>query len=258
VRQAVRVTAGRRLSWLGHASVLIEASGARLLTDPALRDRLLHLRRHTAPVAVPDGLDAVLISHVHHDHLDRASLRLLARASTSVVVPAGAAALVADLGFAEVHEVRVGDTVTLGGAAVRAVPAWHPSRRHPRAPEIPALGYVVDRVWFAGDTDLHDDMAALRGQVDVALLPVWGWGTTLGPGHLDPSRAAQAAALVAPRTAIPIHWGTYFPVGLARRHPALLRDPPQRFTAAAAAVASRTEVVVLEPGATWTGDASRY
>ncbi len=246
------MTSARRLSWLGHATVLIEAGGARLLTDPALRGQLLHLRRHAAPVAIPGELDAVLISHVHHDHLDRASLRLLAAAGTAIVVPAGAKALVADLGFAAVHEVRVGDTVTLGGAAVRAVAAWHPSRRHPRAPEIPALGYVVDRVWFAGDTDLHDDMAALRGQVDVALLPVWGWGTTLGPGHLDPGRAAQAAALVAPRTAIPIHWGTYFPLGLARRHPALLREPPHQFEAAAATAAPGTEVVILEPGATWT------
>lgn len=246
------MTSTRRLTWLGHATVLIETQGVRLLTDPALRDRLLHLRRHTPPVTVPEHLDAVLISHVHHDHLDRASLRLLARASTTVVVPAGVKALVSDLGFKTIHEVQVGDSVTLGdNATVHAVAAHHPSRRHPRARAIPALGYVVDRIWFAGDTDLHDDMATLRGQVDVALLPVWGWGTTLGPGHLDPHRAAQAAALVAPTTAIPIHWGTFFPLGLARRHPALLRDPPQQFKAAAATVAPGTEVVVLEPGATW-------
>src|SRR5213079_3001561 len=59
----------------------------------------------------------------------------------------------------------------------------------------------------------------LRGRhgrlpVDVALLPIWGWGPTMGPGHMDPGRAAEAAALLGARLAIPIHWGTYYPVHL--------------------------------------------
>ena len=52
-------------------------------------------------------------------------------------------------------------------------------------------------------------MSELAGSIDLALLPVWGWGPTLGPGHLDPARAATAAALIAPRVAVPIHWGTF-------------------------------------------------
>ncbi len=241
----------RRVHWLGHASVLLGIGGARLLTDPVLGPRVMHLRRHTARVAPPRNLDAVLISHVHHDHLDRPSLRSVAAAGTAIVVPEGAAPLVAGLGFGTVHEARAGDVLHLGGVDVRAVPAWHPTRRRPLAPEIPALGYVAAGVWFAGDTDLHPDMEVLRGAVDVALLPVWGWGPTLGPGHLDPDGAARAAALVAPRTAIPIHWGTFFPIGLSRARGELLHDPPHRFAAAVADVAPDTEVVVLAPGGRW-------
>ena len=75
------------------------------------------------------------------------------------------------------------------------------------------------RVYFAGDTDLFDGMADLA-PVDVALLPIWGWGPTMGPGHMDPARAAQAAALLRARLAIPIHWGTYYPIHLGLQGPA--------------------------------------
>ena len=72
-------------------------------------------------------------------------------------------------------------------------------------------------------------MADLAGDVEVALLPIWGWGPRLGPGHMDPEQAAQAAALVRPASAVPIHWGTFLPIGLHRRHGHLLRDPAQAF-----------------------------
>ena len=102
-------------------------------------------------------------------------------------------------------------------------------------------------MYFAGDTDLFDGMRDLPG-VDVALLPVWGWGPTLGEGHLDPDRAAEAAALMRPRVAVPIHWGTFYPVGLKRWRPAPLHEPPERFAARVAALAPGVEVRVLAPG----------
>jgi L-ascorbate metabolism protein UlaG (beta-lactamase superfamily) len=246
----------RRLRWLGHATVQLDVGGARLLTDPVLGSRLLHLRRHGSTPEVPRRVDAVLISHVHHDHLDRASLRRLAGSATAIIVPRGAGALVDALGFGAVHEVTAGETVTVGGVPVRAVPAWHPTRRRPRAPLIPALGFVADRVWFAGDTGPHPDLGALRGAVDVALLPVWGWGPTLGPGHLDPTEAAAVVAQVAPAVAIPIHWGTFLPAGLGRRYGHLLRDPPHTFARQAGEVAPGTRVVVLDPGAAWEDGAA--
>ena len=74
-----------------------------------------------------------------------------------------------------------------------------------------AVGFMVSgttRVYFAGDTDIFPEMEGLGESLDLALLPIWGWGPSLGPGHLDPGRAAEAARLLAPRTVIPIHWGT--------------------------------------------------
>jgi L-ascorbate metabolism protein UlaG (beta-lactamase superfamily) len=105
----------------------------------------------------------------------------------------------------------------------------------------------VDGVWFAGDTDLNPEMESLRGRVDVALIPIWGWGPSHGPGHLDPERAAQAIELIGPRLAIPIHWGTFLPIGLMRRHAGVLTDPPLAFAAALAGSATRVETIA--PGA---------
>jgi L-ascorbate metabolism protein UlaG (beta-lactamase superfamily) len=109
-------------------------------------------------------------------------------------------------------------------------------------------------VYAAGDTDLFDGMAAL-GPIDVALLPVWGWGPTLGPGHLDPARAAEAVHLLLPRVAVPVHWGSFAVAGLTAvpggpgaRMRRLLVHPPRVFAATVAAGGSGTHVAVTEPG----------
>jgi L-ascorbate metabolism protein UlaG (beta-lactamase superfamily) len=241
-----------RLTWIGHATVLLEVGGARLLTDPLLRDRVGHLRRHgasPAPEAIAD-LDAVLVSHLHLDHLDAASLRRLPR-DVPVLAPVGAGMLLRRLGFAGTIEVRVGEPTAVGGATVTAVPAEHDGRRHPLAPAAEAIGFVVvgdRRIYFAGDTDLFDGMAEFAGRVDVALLPIWGWGPSLGPGHMDPLGAARATALLHPRIVVPIHWGTFFPAGLARLRSSALTDPPREFVRRARALAPDVEVRVLAPG----------
>src|SRR4051794_28153518 len=133
-----------RLTWLGHATVLIEVGGARLLTDPLLRDRVGHLRRHGAspePTA-SERLDAVLVSHLHLDHLDAGSLRRLPR-DVTVLAPVGAGALLRRLGFAHTEEMKVGERVDVGDATVTAVPAVHDGRRHPLAPFAEAVGFVI-------------------------------------------------------------------------------------------------------------------
>jgi L-ascorbate metabolism protein UlaG (beta-lactamase superfamily) len=99
-------------------------------------------------------------------------------------------------------------------------------------------------VYFAGDTDVHESMKDL-GPLDVALLPVWGWGPKLGEGHLNPRTAAEALVLLRPRIAVPIHWGTFFPVGLRGTR---LADPPHEFARHAAEVAPDVDVRILAPG----------
>ena len=91
-------------------------------------------------------------------------------------------------------------------------------------------------------------MKELAGGLDVALLPISGWGPRLGRGHLDPSSAASAAAILRPAVAIPIHWGTLLRVGLGRRRAELLDAPAKRFVAAVAERAPEVSVSVLDPG----------
>jgi L-ascorbate metabolism protein UlaG (beta-lactamase superfamily) len=241
------------VTWLGHATVLVDAGGVRVLTDPLLRSRVAHLRRHTPVPETPARLDAVLLSHLHRDHADAPSLRLVP-GDVPVLVPHGAGATVRRMGAGNVRELRAGDRAELApGVAVRAVPAVHDGRRAPWSRDRPdALGYVVEagaHVYFAGDTELYDGMADAVGHADLALLPIWGWGTGLGPGHMDPGQAARAAALLRPGLVVPIHWATYLPFHL-RRHRGLLTTPGEEFARLAAELAPGVPVEVVRPGST--------
>ncbi|MFZ1154334.1 MAG: MBL fold metallo-hydrolase [Solirubrobacteraceae bacterium] len=244
-------TAADRIVFLGHATVLIELDGVRLLTDPLLRGGVAHLRRQTPLVDenVFARPDAVLISHLHHDHLDLASLRLLGL-DTPLVVPAGAEVWLRRQGFTTVTELSVGEVARVGTLAVAAVEARHDGRR-PRGPRAESLGYLVSgqrAVYFAGDTELYADMSSLSPSLDVALLPVAGWGPTLGPGHMNPLDAARAVSLMQPRLAIPVHWGTLLPIGFIRRHRVRLSDPPRLFAEHVARLAPSVEVRIVSPG----------
>jgi L-ascorbate metabolism protein UlaG (beta-lactamase superfamily) len=168
-----------------------------------------------------------------------------------VLAPRGAGRWLVKHGVGDVREIGIGEEQRVGPVRVVATPATHDARRRPLGPRAEPVGFVVrgerSSAYFAGDTDLFPAMAALAGSIDVALLPVSGWGPTLGPGHLDAARAAEAAALIAPRVAVPIHWGTLSPRRPLRRHPAPGR-PPQEFAALVARQAPGVEVRVLEPG----------
>ena len=241
-----------RIEYVGHATVTIDLDGVRLLTDPVLRNRVTHLRRKV-PVDAKAlrGLDAVLVSHGHFDHLDLPSLDKLGK-ELPVIVPAGLGGLLRKRRFRSVLEVHEGDTFQIGGLTVRAVFAEHTGDRGPLGATGEALGYLISgsqSVYFAGDTDLFDEMDQI-GEVDLALIPIWGWGPSLGKGgHLDPRRAAEAVRRIGPKVAVPIHWGTYFPLHLGlRRLPAFLDLPPAEFVAAVGEVAPDVVVHVLKPG----------
>ena len=112
-----------------------------------------------------------------------------------------------------------------------------------------AVGFLVrgsTTVYFAGDTDLFPELAGLADPLDVALLPIWGWGPTLGEGHLDPERAAEAVRMLRPRIVIPIHWGSLHPLGMSGR--AFLREPPKTFLRLVHERAPDVEVRLLKPG----------
>jgi L-ascorbate metabolism protein UlaG (beta-lactamase superfamily) len=240
-----------RITWIGHATALIELDGVRLLTDPVIRKRCGPLVRLVRPVdpANTRDIDAVFVSHLHSDHADVPSLRQLGR-DQLLVVPRGAGDWLRGRGFTNVTELPSGSTMTIGPLTMTAVPTEHDGRRKPLGPTAESIGFVVrgsHAVYFAGDTDLFPDMGEALPEVDAALLPVGGWGKGLGPGHLDPERAAQAAGEIRPHVAIPIHWGT---LGLphASRTKLPHGDAGELFAERAAVLAPGVEVRVLAPG----------
>ena len=172
------------ITWWGHATCTVEDSNVRVLTDPLFARRLAHLRRRRGALPPPGAphADVALVSHLHADHLHVPSLMRLAP-GTRLLVPRGARRAVPGLrrlSHLRVSEVAPGDETPVGDIVVRAVPAHHDGRRLPFGPHrSPALGYVITgeaRTYFAGDTGLFDEMAKEVGPVDVALLPVGGWG----------------------------------------------------------------------------------
>jgi len=253
------------MHFLGYSTVRIELAGRIVLTDPLLLSSVGVLRR-VVPAPHPAtwaGVDLVLISHLHCDHLHLPSLRRLG-AGVRIVVPRGAGAWLRGRGFSRVDEISAGETLTDGELRITGVRAVHSGHRlGPRlthGPATEALGHLIEgggaRLYASGDTALFKGMALLARQpIDVALLPVWGWGPTLGPGHLDPAGAAQATALIRPRIAVPVHWGTLALAGMASmpsplraRMRRLLVDPPHTFAGEVAARGLGTRVVVTPPG----------
>jgi L-ascorbate metabolism protein UlaG (beta-lactamase superfamily) len=212
-----------------------------------LRPRVAHLRRHGPAPDVPAGVDAVLLSHIHYDHLDLPSLRMLP-SDARVLAPRGAGRLLREAGLRRVEELAPGDVGEVGRVRVEATPAEHDGRRRPFGARAEPIGFVVrDRasVYFAGDTDLFSGMKDLR-PLSVALLPVSGWGPKLGPGHMDAADAARAAEVLRPAVAVPIHWGTLHP--RARRRGPWFDRPPHEFATRVAASAPEVDVRIVQPG----------
>jgi len=202
-----------RITYLGHASVLLELEGTRILTDPLLLDRVFHLYRLSALVPAEHylNIDAVLISHNHWDHLDLRSLRKLDR-DTRLILPHGVGAMMQRRGYPNLEELREGEGTQVGSVRVEATHASHIGGRPLVSVSTGCSGYLIQgrrKIQFFGDTDFFAGMAEIADDLDVTLVPVAGWGPTLGDGHMDPQQAAEALDLLQPRLAIPIHWGTF-------------------------------------------------
>ena len=243
--------AGLAVTWLGHSTTLVELDQTRVLTDPLLRQRAAHLVR-SGPRPSPEAMDAadvILISHAHRDHLDVPSLRVLPR-DVLLVVPRGAGRMVAKLGFRSVVEVVEGAEIAAGTVRVWATHADHAAGRGVRQRGPVPVGYLIvgsQSVYFAGDTDVFAGMASLQPGLDLALLPIGGWGPRIPAGHLDAARAAEALVLLAPRVAVPIHWRTFRPFYRVRPY-GDDASAGARFEAFAHERAPEVDVRLLAPG----------
>lgn len=251
-----------RIHWIGHATTVLDVGGVRLLTDPLLR-RHAGLLRRVGPKPEPAqwaGVDAILLSHLHLDHADVGSLRMLP--DVPVLTGPADAAWVERVGHPAVALASTGEWTTLHGGAgtveVRLVRADHHSRPMPHRPN-DAHGFLVrsawgEVVWFPGDTSAYpelDDLPHLAGgPIDVALLPIHGWGPRLSPGHMDPMAAAHVCDVVKPAAVVPIHHGTFHPVGLGLGSLDWMQRPLLEFRAALHQVKPPTDLLDVGLGET--------
>jgi L-ascorbate metabolism protein UlaG (beta-lactamase superfamily) len=238
------------ITWLGHASFLLQVGGANVLTDPHLTERASPVdwagpkRRVPPAIAIEDlpHIDLVVISHNHYDHLDRETVvRINAQAGGAPLhlVPLGLRDWFERQGITRVEELDWWDVRKVGALAVHFVPAQHWSARtqfdHDRS-----LwgGWVVAHpeftFYFAGDTGYSPDFAEIGGRferIDLAALPIGAYAPRwfMRMQHLDPEEAVQAHRDLGARYSVAMHWGTF------ELSDESLDEPPRRLGAALSA-----------------------
>ena len=218
---------GLRVTWMGHASALVEIDGARLLTDPVWSDRvspstLLGPKRFfQPPIALADlpPVDAVLISHDHYDHLDMETVKILARRGMLFLVPLGVGAHLAkwDVPPSQVRELDWGETTTVRDLTIVATPARHFSGRGLRDGNATLwCSWVIagprHRAFYSGDSGYFDgfrEIGAAHGPFDVALMSLGAYAPTWPQIHMDPEELVRAHVDVRGGLLVPVHWGTF-------------------------------------------------
>jgi L-ascorbate metabolism protein UlaG (beta-lactamase superfamily) len=228
--RALRANRGEpTVTWIGHATLLVQLDGVNVLTDPQWSDRASPLSFAGPRRLVPPGLafddlppiHLVLISHDHYDHLNVATVkRLAATHRPRFLVPLGLKAWFADLGITEVEELDWWQSRTVRGLTLTCVPAQHFATRTPwdlnrRLWSGWAVAGRGRRFFFAGDTGYYEPMfreiGARLGPFDLAAIPI---GAYLPPemmrfSHVDPPQALRLFADVQGRRFLGMHWGTF-------------------------------------------------
>jgi N-acyl-phosphatidylethanolamine-hydrolysing phospholipase D len=214
------------VSWVGHATVLIQIHDKIIITDPFLTNTMGFIaKRFVKPGLDPTLLsrvDATLISHIHFDHFDYGSLDMLPK-NGILAVPEGAAEYTPDFGFQEVYEMKPWQVVERDGLRITAVPAQHFTGRYGfDAAWLGSLGYagyVIEvegvTVFFAGDTGYNPEMfkeIGRRFRIDLAIVPI-AIGSSGGLGsriHANPAGALMIYKDVGAQYMMPMHFGTLF------------------------------------------------
>lgn len=250
------------VTWLGHATALVEIDGYRLLTDPVWSERCSPSksvgpqRLHPPPVALEalPALDAVVISHDHYDHLDMDTVRMLARTQRAVfVTPLGVGAHLREWGIpaSRVVELDWGSSYTIDDLTLTCTPARHFSGRFLSRNNTLWSSWVFTgpqhRAFFGGDTGYtasFADIGAQHGPFDLTLLPIGAYNRSWPDIHMNPEEAVHAHcdlnAAAPGGVLVPIHWGTF------RLAPHPWAEPADRLLAAAAE--ANVDIAVPRPG----------
>ncbi len=253
------------VTFIGHSSFLLQIAGKTVLIDPVFSTRLVVLRRQRrAGVRVTElpPVDLVLLTHAHMDHLDKASLRAVVRATRrlrgyapgsapEVVVPSGVEDLVTPMGFARIHGMKWWETIPVQGLTVTMTPCQHWGARMFRDAHRGYGGYCLagggHTVYHSGDTAYFSAFAEIGARLhpQVALLPIGAYfPDTYRAVHTSPEEAVRAFVECGAQWMVPMHFGT-FRLG---REP--LEEPVQRLMAEVERLGIEHKIRVLKEGET--------
>ena len=218
---------GWRVTWLGHASFLIQGLGRSLLIDPVFSDHcapfpIKSLYRRVPPPCQIGNLppiDAILLTHSHYDHLDLATLRAIGK-QTPLVVASGHSAWLRKKGFANVRELAWREVTELfGGVRLTSTPAQHFSARTPFDRNLGHwCGWLLEgegvKLWHVGDTGYcpaFREIGEKLGPIDFAMIPIGAYSPRwfMRPIHVDPEESVQVFLDARCRRAVAMHWGTF-------------------------------------------------
>jgi L-ascorbate metabolism protein UlaG (beta-lactamase superfamily) len=239
------------ITWIGHASFLIQTHETNVLIDPIWSKWLKVIKRLKQPgfeIHHLPSIDFVLVTHAHFDHLDRRTLSKVA-ADQPIVVPIGVGNLVHDLGFNIVHELDYWQTVKLGPLEVSLTPCAHWGARFLTDLHRAFGGFVIavdgrtifhcgDSAYFPGFKEIGE-----RYPIDIALLPIGGYDAPTGREvHMNPEQAVQAFKELSAKTLVPMHYGS-FRLGYEP-----LDEPPARLLASASVHGIQDKVLLMTEG----------
>jgi L-ascorbate metabolism protein UlaG (beta-lactamase superfamily) len=239
------------LTWIGHASFLVQTAQHSVLVDPNWAKWLKGIKRVRHPgLSIHDlpSIDLVLVTHAHFDHLDRKSLREIA-ANQPIVVPFEVGNLVHDLGFHTVHELGYWESHQHGEVQVTLTPCRHWGARLLHDSHRGFGGYLIQAggrtVFHCGDTAYFDGFTEIGRchPIDVALLPIGAYDPPSGREvHMNPEQAVRAFLELGARYLVPMHYGSF------RLSYEPLEEPLERFLACARSHGIEDRIRVMTEG----------
>ncbi|MCX6966612.1 MAG: MBL fold metallo-hydrolase [Verrucomicrobia bacterium] len=239
------------LTWIGHASFLVQTPKANLLVDPNWAKWLKVIKRIRHPgMEIHDlpTIDLVLVTHAHFDHLDRRTLRRVAEGQP-IIVPFEVGSLVRGLGFQSIHELDYWKSFEHGEARITLTPCHHWGARFLHDSHRGFGGYIVElggrTIYHCGDTAFFDGFKEIgkRFKIDIALLPIGAYDPPSGREvHMNPEEALQAFLDLGAQRMVPMHYGSF---RLSYEPP---EEPLQRLLAAAKKLGIEDRVAVMTEG----------